>query len=145
MTNRPKAIGTAAESAVARFLRENGFPYAERRALRGTEDAGDITGTPGVCWEVKGGQAAKFPGDGQVDKWLRDTDTETDNAGADLGILVMQRGGYGPTRCGSWWAVVRIGSLVPSIPAGRMADTPIRMTLSAVVMFLRENGYGDPL
>ena len=57
MVNKPKQIGTRAETAVARYLAANGFPHAERRTLRGREDAGDITGTPGVCWEVKGGEA----------------------------------------------------------------------------------------
>ena len=59
MTGRPKDIGTAAETAVVRFLRDNGFPLAERRALHGSTDRGDITGTPGLVWEVKGGDAAK--------------------------------------------------------------------------------------
>ena len=55
MTNRPKAIGTAAETAVVRYLAAHGFPNAERRALHGATDLGDITGTPSLCWEVKGG------------------------------------------------------------------------------------------
>src|SRR5690606_27104000 len=51
--SRSKDIGTRAETAVVRYLRANGFEHAERRALRGRQDAGDITGTPGICWEVK--------------------------------------------------------------------------------------------
>ena len=38
MTNRPKAIGTAAETAVVRYLAAHGFPAAERRALHGARD-----------------------------------------------------------------------------------------------------------
>ena len=59
MTRRPMDIGTAAESAVVKVLREHGFPHAERRALHGSIDLGDITGTPGLAWEVKGGTTAK--------------------------------------------------------------------------------------
>ena len=51
MTNRPKAIGTAAETAVVRYLAAHGFPAAERRALHGATDLGDITGTPQIVWE----------------------------------------------------------------------------------------------
>lgn len=40
MTNRPKAIGTAAETAVVRYLAAHGFPAAERRALHGATDHG---------------------------------------------------------------------------------------------------------
>ncbi|NAE18288.1 hypothetical protein, partial [Enterococcus hirae] len=69
MPARPRDIGTAAETATVRYLRTAGFPHAERRALRGTHDCGDITGTPGLAWEVKGGQAAKGASDGQVAQW----------------------------------------------------------------------------
>ena len=41
MTNRPKAIGTAAETAVVRYLAAHGFPAAERRALHGATDLGE--------------------------------------------------------------------------------------------------------
>ena len=39
MTNRSKAIGTAAETAVVRYLAAHGFPAAERRALHGATAA----------------------------------------------------------------------------------------------------------
>src|SRR5690606_4660297 len=52
---KPRDTGTRAETAVVRYRRDHGWPHAERRALRGNQDAGDITGTPGVCWSVKAG------------------------------------------------------------------------------------------
>lgn len=55
MNNSPKAIGTAAETAVVRYLAAHGFPAAERRALHGATDLGDITGTPSLCWETERG------------------------------------------------------------------------------------------
>lgn len=45
--------GTAFETAVVEFLKAHGFPYAERRAQRGTKDAGDVAGVPGFCLELK--------------------------------------------------------------------------------------------
>ena len=42
MTNPSKAKGTAWETAYARCLIDLGFPYAERRALAGAFDMGDI-------------------------------------------------------------------------------------------------------
>lgn len=53
MVNRPKDKGTWAETRVTEFLRDNGWPYAERRALAGVTDKGDITGCPGLVFEVK--------------------------------------------------------------------------------------------
>jgi Holliday junction resolvase len=48
-----KAKGTAAETAVVRFLQANGYPHAERRALAGAFDHGDIAGILGVVIEIK--------------------------------------------------------------------------------------------
>lgn len=45
--------GTAFETAVVDYLRAHGHPYAERRAVRGVRDAGDIAGVIGWCLEVK--------------------------------------------------------------------------------------------
>ncbi len=86
MTNKPKAIGTAAETAVVRYLQANGFPHAERRALRGELDAGDITGCPGICIEVKGGEAARSASDGDVAAWMKEVRAETLNADAEIGF-----------------------------------------------------------
>jgi len=141
---RSKDIGTVAETAVVRFLQRNGWPSAERRALRGEHDAGDVTGTPGVAWEVKGGKAAKVASDMQVQKWLGETERERINAGADVGVLVMQRGGYGPARCGMWWAVLSLRWLMPQ--ADQISSTAtVRLTLDDMCQVLRHRGWGDPL
>jgi hypothetical protein len=49
--NKSKIKGTAYETAVVRHLNDNGFPYAERRALAGNLDKGDIAGIPSVVME----------------------------------------------------------------------------------------------
>ena len=145
---RPRDIGTAAETAVVRYLRDHGFPHAERRALRGARDAGDITGTPGICWSIKGGQAAKSASDGLVEDWLYELDKQIDNSHSVYGILVMQRRGYGPDRAGRWWAITRLDSFV--LIAAREASThqydlsraPVRVHLADMCQLLRRAGYG---
>lgn len=137
MTARPKDIGTMAETAVVRALRNLGFPHAERRALAGAYDLGDITGTPGLVWEVKGGNAAKTASDGQVEKWLDETERERINAGADYGILVVQRAGIGAANADRWWAITR--ARFPQ------RDITTRRTLADQCHILRGCGYGDPL
>jgi hypothetical protein len=62
MTNRSKNIGTAAETAVVKAARAYGFPGAERRALHGSTDLGDILLCPGVIVEVKAGKQTLRPG-----------------------------------------------------------------------------------
>lgn len=155
MPRRPKEIGTAAETAVVRYLRTAGWPHAERRALRGIADAGDITGTPGVCWEVKGGAAAKLASDGQVQEWLDDTDKERVTAGAAVGVLVLQRKGIGTANAGRWWALMPgwqyealCSALLPDIGGDlgrwRFGDRgPLRMHLSQACALLRYAGYGS--
>lgn len=148
--SRPKDIGTAAETAVVRWLRNNGWPQAERRALRGTDDAGDITGTIGLAWEIKAGQAAHTASDQQIEQWMRETETERENAGAEFGFLILRRKGKGDP--GQWWAWVWLADLmaiasayrhprVSPFPAG---DPPVRVTLAHLVTELRAAGYGEP-
>ena len=103
MVNRPRIIGTGAETAVVRYLQDHGFSGAERRSLQGATDKGDITGTPGLAWEVKAGRTLCLP------EWLRQTEKERVNAKADFGILVIKPVGFGVTRVGKWWAVMRAG------------------------------------
>lgn len=149
MTNKPKAIGTAAETAVVRYLQANGFPHAERRALRGELDAGDITGCPGICVEVKGGAAARSASDGDVVAWMKEVRAETVNANADIGLLVMQRKAVGPKNAGRWWAVLTVDTIrrLVSYPIhdAPYYDQTVRMHLADAVHLLRAGGYGNPL
>lgn len=108
MVNKPKRMGTFAESAVAAFLIENGWPYAERRALQGLLDKGDIAGTPGLCWEVKSCSRANVP----YSTYLRECEIERVNASAQFGITVVKTAGMGVTRIGQWLAVMYFDDLI---------------------------------
>lgn len=152
MTNRSKAVGTSAESAVVRAARAHGFPHAERVVLHGNLDQGDVRLTPGLTAgcivEVKGGQAAKTASDGQIEKWLAETERERVNAGADVAILVTARAGIGAPNAHRWWAHWRLSSLVwlqerhVYIPTA-LTDAPVRLTLAHSLTLLRHAGYGD--
>jgi len=77
--------GTAWESAVVAFLQERGFPYAERRALRGTDDRGDVAGIPGVVIECKAEKAIA------LGEYMNEVAVETKNASARVGVAVVKR------------------------------------------------------
>lgn len=99
--NKPRTKGTLAENAVVQFLREHGWSSAERRALSGSQDKGDIAGCPGLAWEVK------FANYGlKLGPWLTETGMERLNAGADHGILVVKPLGMGEKSVASWYAVM---------------------------------------
>jgi hypothetical protein len=87
--NRNKAAGTRWESAIVEFLRDNGFPWAERRALAGALDKGDVTGIPGVVIEAKAHRQISLA------EFLDEALTERDNAGAQIGAAWVKRKGKG--------------------------------------------------
>lgn len=87
--SKQKQKGTAFETLVVNFLREHGFRYAERRSLTGSADKGDITGCGPIVWECKNHKTY------HLSEWMRETETETLNATADIGVLVVKRAGVG--------------------------------------------------
>lgn len=93
-----KRKGTHAETAVVRWLNALGWVGAERRALRGASDAGDCTGIPGVCLEVKACKRLELA------QWIDELAKAKTNAGADVAaILVKRRGKASPD---DWYAVM---------------------------------------
>ena len=87
--SRQKQKGTSFETLTVNFLRDNGFPYAERRSLHGTADKGDITGCGPIVFECKNHKTYS------LSEWMRETETEKQNATADIGVLVVKRAGVG--------------------------------------------------
>lgn len=84
MSTRSKQKGTTAEREVVRYL-QNWWPAAERRALSGNKDKGDVAGIPGVVVEIKAAQTQMLP------KWQRETLAEQANADAAHCMLVVKR------------------------------------------------------
>ncbi len=148
---RPKDIGTAAETAVVRAARRLGFSGAERRALHGSTDLGDVLLCPGVIVEVKGGDAARKASDGQISAWLEETQRERLNAGAAVGLLVTQRSGIGAANADRWWAHLSLDQLVAlrgliRIPVAAGVDAaPVRLFLGDALLLLQTCGRGEPL
>lgn len=144
--SRPKDIGTIAERGLVDFLRTHGWPHAERRALAGTADMGDVVGCSGLVFEMKSGRAAETASDGQILAWLMETEAERLNAGADIGILVTKRTSYGPARAGAWWAHLALSTwdVLYETPTPRPWDPALslRLRLDTVVPILHAAGYG---
>lgn len=93
--------GTAAETAVVNYLRERGFVGAERRALKGGKDEGDITGLGPVCVEVKNCKTMDLAG------WVDEAMVEKANARAEIGAVWAKRRGKGSP---ADWYVVMTGA-----------------------------------
>lgn len=84
--NKPKRKGTAAESAVVKYLRMEGFIHADRACLHGNADIGDVIGIPNVCIEVKNCKAI------EREKWLSELEVEIANFEAHFNEPVIAAG-----------------------------------------------------
>lgn len=102
--SKQRQKGTAAETAVVKYLRDNGFPYAERRALHGTNDKGDITGCGPIVFEVKDHGTLK------LSEWLSELREEMINADAQTGAVVAKK--RGTLKVADWYAVLPFSLLV---------------------------------
>ena len=98
MTNRSKAKGTAAESAIVAYLKDCGWPHVERRTLNGSADRGDIAGIPGVVIESKNVKTIT------LGTFVDEANKERDNAGADVGAAWVKRRGKGSPA--DWYVVM---------------------------------------
>ena len=96
--NRSKTKGTQAESAVIDYLNEHGFPDAERRALNGTQDRGDVAGVPGVCIEIKNHREFDLA------QWLDEALREGRMANAPVTVVWHKRRNKGSP--GEWYVTM---------------------------------------
>jgi hypothetical protein len=98
VTSPQKRKGSAAELAVAKWLRKLGWVHAERSRAGWTDDRGDIDGMPGVCIEVKAEKKFDLPG------YLRELEVEMENAKAWTGTVIIKR--RGSMNVDDWYAVM---------------------------------------
>lgn len=150
--SRSKQTGTSFESALVKYARDNGFPGADRLPLSGALDRGDVGLAPGVIAECKAGSAAEHASDGQIAKWLEETERERVNANAAIGLLVTKRKGVGASRMTEQWCHLDGGVFADLIyqrsdggDPYEWIGVPIRTHLGNVLELLRMAGYGDPL
>ncbi len=93
--NRNLARGTAWASDIVNYLREHGWVHAERRALNGAQDGGDIAGVIDVCIEAKNEKRVELA------QYLKETEAEKTNAGATVAACWIGVSGA-PARQDGW-------------------------------------------
>lgn len=106
--------GKLAEQAVARYLRENGFPLAttHRAALgrNGVCQESDIVGVAGMSIEVKNRSRT------DIGAALKQAAAQCEDGKVPL--LVMKPIGVGYTSVGDWWGITFMRDLIPMFPIG---------------------------
>ena len=98
--SKAKQKGTAAETAVVNWLKEQGRKHVERRSLNGVNDRGDIAGIPGLVIEVKNHKEIK------LSQWLKELEIEMINDKADTGVIIHKK--IGTTSVGDWYATMPV-------------------------------------
>lgn len=146
-----RAKGAKAELDLARYLRQ-WWPAAERSVVTGSRagdhvraDAGDISGTPGLAWQLK--YVATMT-DKDIREALADTESQAIAAEADYGILVQRR--HGKADPHDWWAWLPVGDLCHLVTKGYDnnlredgVDFGVRLLLGDLVSLLVDAGYQD--
>lgn len=114
MSQHRKQRGYDSQRIVAEYLRGHGFPFAESTGAG--RSGSDVTGTPGLDWEVKARRNLNLVG-------LIDQLNERRLPGR-LALGVVRPDGRGPATVADWPAV---------------------MPLQDLVVLVREAGYGHPM
>lgn len=160
MTKAHRDRGVLTERKVANYLRAHGFPHAERAVKTGMRtidravaDPGDITGTPGLVWQVKALRPL-VAAEREVVSWLHETERQRLDGKADLGVLVVRRDQRPESE---WFAYLPLadlygmrglllpGPLAEILERDALVAMPVRLYLGDLVTLLRAQGYGDPL
>lgn len=140
--NRRKGVTT--EQKLAKWLRDNGWPHAERTVATGYRtrdrdrpDLGDITGTPGLVWQAKD---VTKP---QIETWLAETEQQRIAAAADYGLLVHRKRGVADV--GKWWLYMTTATFTNVTIGIHTIGFPyslVRVRLDEFVPYLHKAGYG---
>jgi hypothetical protein len=148
VTAKSTNVGKQTEQAVARWLRDHGFPHAERTVRTGYKatgrelsDRGDIDGCPGLVVQCKSLRPADRA-ERAVEGWLTETEIQRQATSAEIGLLIVRR--WGTTDVGRWWAFLRAGVL-GGVQASGEPLAPVRLEVRHAVGLLRSWGYGESI
>jgi len=129
MTNRPKQTGTAHETAIVNWFREQGWEEADRLTMKGAADRGDVGlgfHVP-VVIEAKGVKRSTQRVD--MSGFMRELESEIDNAKAETGVVIIKKSGT--TDVGKYYALLpvwRYEQLIAALYPKRRVIRRRRMT-----------------
>jgi hypothetical protein len=118
-----RSRGWQTQNAVARYLRENGFPHAE--SAGSGRSGSDVLGTPGVAFEVKSRR------DLDPLAWLRQAAKGAVHG--DVPAVVFRPDGMGLISIDSWPVLLRLEDFVVLLRAAGIAmEVPAAAEIVAV-------------
>lgn len=147
--------GKDTEQAVARYMRENGWPQAQRRVRAGWNnhgrrhaDQGDLDGIHPLTNQTKA-SSTRLTNTG-IREALAETADQAVHSGSDLGFLIERRDGK--ANPADWWFWIYLGDLHYLIVRDRdtmitepnLSLTPVRLLFGDAIPILHRAGYGNP-
>lgn len=102
-------MGTGHEVAVRDWLRENGWPYADRKVLNGANDEGDLRLSERVPFVLEAKTAKSTTDRASLGSFVKELEAEVKNAKAEAGAVVFKK--KGTTDVGQHYALLPVWML----------------------------------
>lgn len=106
MTNRPKNMGTAHETAVVSWLKDHGWPWARRRTQKGGKDEGDVCLSERIPFTIEAKTSRRTTERVAIGTWMKELEDEVKNSGDVAGAVIFKR--RGTTDVGEYHALMPV-------------------------------------
>lgn len=105
-----KQAGSRFERTTADYLRDNLSEFIDRKVRTGAKDTGDIANVRTTSGRKVAVECKDYGGSVKLSEWIREAETERDNDGAAVGIVVAKR--RGTTEPGAQWVFLTVDGLI---------------------------------
>lgn len=109
MANQMKSLGTSHETAIKNWLRENGWPYADRRTLAGASDEGDLRLSERVPFTIEAKTAKSTTDKASLGAFMKELVAEVENSNSESGAVILKK--RGTTDVGEYYAIMPVWML----------------------------------
>lgn len=107
--SRMKQIGTQHETDIKSWLNANGWPYADRRALSGAADKGDLRLSERIPFVIEAKSAKSTTDRASLGTFVSELEAEVENAQAESGAVIFKK--RGTTDVGKYYAILPVWML----------------------------------
>lgn len=109
MSNRMKSLGTSHETSIKNWLREHGWPYADRKTQAGSNDLGDLRLSERVPFVIEAKTAKSTTDRASLGTFVSELEAEVKNADAEGGAVIFKK--RGTTDVGDYYAIMPVHML----------------------------------
>lgn len=106
MANRMKSMGTTHETAIVKWLKENGWPWARRRTMKGARDEGDVCLSERIPFTIEAKNQRGASERSTLVAWVKELEAEVEAVGDMAGAVIVKR--RGTTDVGEYLAVMPV-------------------------------------